>query len=218
MFLSRLSPAVIITQSSILGKVNRWLTGRFGKKLRAGAGSVHSRYVSMRPQSHPGVPHQHYLLIHNGRRPLWRPISPRAGEGGSPGWNLIYSATRWTWREKSASALKLAKHLTGCRRPETTWVLESLQRMPASHQKDSLVLSGPLSEASSFHSAITSVLTKAQSWEMGVLHLVLQVRGTHFYGRCFLFWTNTLWNVFHASGPKSKGKRRLKKRERGWRV
>lgn len=44
-------PPVIITQSSILGNVNRWLTGRFWRKLGARAGCVHSIDIFCFPPS-----------------------------------------------------------------------------------------------------------------------------------------------------------------------
>lgn len=50
-------PPVIITQSSILGSVNRWLTGKVWKKLGAGAGWVHSIYIfCFPPPAHPHFP------------------------------------------------------------------------------------------------------------------------------------------------------------------
>lgn len=67
---------------------------------------------------------------------------------------------------------------------------QSHKRLRAPISRRLSVFSGCFSEASSFHSVITQVLTKLLSWEMRLLCLVLQVIGI--FTERFLFFSGQI--------------------------
>ena len=153
-------PPVISTQSSILGSVNRWLTGRAWKKLEAGAGRVHSIYVLCFPRPPPALP-----LIHNGYRShAWRFLLEEV-ERVSWWWepHLFSGKMNLAWEIRLRTEAGKTSDRVLASRDNMSFVELQTAGMPASHQKDSPVLSGLRSGASSFHPVITLVLTKVQS-------------------------------------------------------
>lgn len=153
-------PPVIITQSSILGSVNRWLTGRVWKKLGAGAGWVYSIYILCFPPCPPTLP----PILNGYRSHGWRFLLEE-GERVSWWWepHLFSSKMNLAWEIRLRTEAGKTSDRVLASRDNMSFVELQTAGMPASHQKDSPVLSGLLSGASSFHPVITPVLTKAES-------------------------------------------------------
>lgn len=187
----------------MLGNVNKWLTGRFWKKPGVGAGSLLSTctvfFLTSSPLSRNPIQS-------HGCPSLWRKISPRGG-----GRSIVMVGTSFIQQKQDEAGMRnqtqnsswqnIWRGAGGQRQQHGLWRVTNGRGCQSA--KGFPVFSGLFSEASSFHPVITQVLTKAQSWEMRLLCLVLQVIGI-FIGRCLLSWANILWSVFEWMAQKTK--------------
>ena len=136
--------------------INRQSLEETGSRSWMGAQHIYS----LLPPTLPALP-----LIHNGYRSHgWR-LLLEEGERVSWWWepHLFSSKMNLAWEIRLRTEAGETSDRVLASRDNMSFVELQTAGMSASHQKDSPVLSGLLSGASSFHPVITPVLTKAQS-------------------------------------------------------